>query len=60
MSKFFYKRKLDEIEEKARPVHINSYKQLACGRNSKEPQTLPFGAVVLIGVAFFTLFGPLR
>jgi len=58
MRKFFYKRKLDEIEEKARPIHINSYRQLVWAK-FKSHKLAVLGAVMLIGVVIFTLIGPL-
>ena len=58
MRKFFYKRKLDEIEEKARPIHINSYRQLVWAK-FKSHKLAMLGAVMLIGVVIFTLIGPL-
>jgi peptide/nickel transport system permease protein len=58
MPKFFYRRELDEIEDKARPVHINSYRQLVWAK-FKSHKLAMFGAVVLVGVILFTVFGPL-
>ncbi len=58
MPKLFYRKKLDELEEKARPIHINSYWQLVWVKFRSHKLAM-FGAVVLIIVVAFTIFGPL-
>jgi peptide/nickel transport system permease protein len=58
MPKLFYRKKLEELEDKARPLHINSYWQLVWLK-FKSHKLAMIGAVILLAIVAFSVFGPL-
>jgi peptide/nickel transport system permease protein len=57
-SRLFYKRKIEEIEDKASPINIITYRKLVWMKFKKHKLAL-FGAIVLVVLAVFSFIGPL-
>lgn len=58
MGKNFYKKSIEKLEEKAKPVHINTYRHLVWLKFKHHKLAL-MGAIVLSLMVVFTIVGPM-